>query len=51
MSPKIELRLMDADDIGADELAGTLSFNTIDILEGKQSKGFCWKNVYGSPLN
>lgn len=50
-APKIEIRLMDEDDIGSDEMAGTIRFFTKDIIEGKVSKGMIWKNVYGAPLN
>ena len=51
LAPKIELRLMDSDDIGSDEMAGTLSFNTKDILEQKYGGKMVWKNIYGSPMN
>ena len=51
LSPTIELRLMDDDDIGSDEMVGTLQFKTKDILEGKYGNKLVWKNIYGSPLN
>ena len=51
LSPTIELRLMDDDDIGSDEMVGTLQFKTKDILEGKYGDKLVWKNIYGSPLN
>ena len=48
---KIEIRLMDEDDIGSDEMAGTLMFETKDIIEGKyRNDQFMWKNIYGSPM-
>jgi Ca2+-dependent lipid-binding protein len=53
LAPKILVRLMDEDDIGSDEVAGTLWFKTKDIIEAAikgQEKGFVWKNIYGSPL-
>jgi len=42
---------MDEDDIGADEMAGTLTFSTKELIEGKKNNLFLWKNIYGSPLN
>lgn len=46
---------MDEDDIGSDELAATLMFYTKEIVESSTIIGpggyFCWKNLYGSPLN
>jgi hypothetical protein len=44
---------MDEDDIGSDEMAGTILFNTKELIsaEGNQDGQFVWKNVYGSPLN
>ena len=51
VQPKIEIRLMDADDIGSDEMAGTMCFDTADLIGGKLNNQFVWKNVYGSPLN
>ena len=45
------MRLMDHDDIGSDEMAGTLQFLTKELIEGKNNGKFVWKNVYGSPLN
>jgi len=54
LAPKIQLRLMDEDDIGSDEMAGTIEFMTKDLiaLADKQDgqDGFVWKNVYGSPM-
>jgi len=42
---------MDSDDIGADEMAGTLQFLTKELIENKNNGKFVWKNIYGSPLN
>ena len=42
---------MDYDDIGSDETAGTLTFDTAHLIEGMNNGKHVWKNVYGSPLN
>ena len=49
---KIHIYLMDAEDIGYDEVAGSLSLNTKEILERHENDDdkFVWKNIYGSPL-
>lgn len=53
LAPKIELKLMDHDDIGSDELAGTLQLKTKDVIEDKFGNNgqFVWHNIYGCPLN
>jgi|TARA_B110000285_G_C15059054_1_gene581296 Ca2+-dependent lipid-binding protein len=53
LAPKVELKLMDHDDIGSDELAGTLQLKTKDIIEDKFNNNgeFIWHNIYGCPLN
>jgi hypothetical protein len=33
LAPKIELKLMDHDDVGSDELGGTLQLKTKEIIE------------------
>jgi len=52
LAPKIELKLMDYDAIGSDELAGTLQLKTKEIIEDKHGENgkFVWKNIYGAPL-
>lgn len=49
---KIHIYLMDAEDIGYDEIAGSMILNTKEILErhDRDEDVFVWKNVYGSPL-
>jgi len=42
---------MDYDDIGSDETAGTLVFDTEKLIEGANNGKFLWKNIYGSPMN
>jgi hypothetical protein len=53
---------MDQDKVGSDELAGTIEFDTKELIEAclpnsslpkekKKNNKFVWKNVYGSPLN
>jgi hypothetical protein len=49
-APCIDIRLMDKD-VSSDEMVGTLSFKTKDILEGKFSTDYHWKTIYGSPMN
>jgi hypothetical protein len=51
---------MDDDDIGSDEMVGTMTFSTKELLKdaledtsGKTNASlnkYVWKNVYGSPL-
>jgi len=41
---------MDEDDIGKDELAGTITFMTKDLVERGEQSFFMWKNIYGSPM-
>lgn len=48
LEPNISLKVMDHDDIGADETCGTISLPTKWLLECKNT--FKWFNVYGSPL-
>lgn len=51
INPKICIKLMDADDVGSDETAGSILFYMKDLLEGDLGKNkFQWHNVYGSPL-
>ena len=44
---------MDHDDIGSDELAGTLQLKTKEIIEDTHGNNgqFVWHNIYGCPLN
>ena len=51
-APKIELKLMDYDLMGGDEMAGTLQLKTKELIgdpDGTNGK-LIWKNIYGSPL-
>lgn len=42
---------MDAEDVGYDELAGSLILNTKEILARvDDDDAYVWKNIYGSPL-
>lgn len=43
---------MDAEDIGSDEIAGSIYLNTKEILERHENDDdiLVWKNIYGSPL-
>lgn len=51
MQPKITMRLMDSEDIGYDETAGSITLDTKEIIElGENDDYFVWKNIYGSPL-
>lgn len=51
LEPRIVFNLMDHEDIGYDETAGSLVLNTKDIIERGKNDDFCvWKNIYGSPL-
>ena len=42
---------MDQDKVGSDEMAGTIVFDTKELITGKNNNKNIWKNVYGSPLN
>jgi len=42
---------MDQDDIGSDEVAGSILLDTKEAIEGKYKDLFMWKNVMGCPLN
>lgn len=44
---------MDHDDIGSDEIGGTLQLKTKEIIEDthKNNGHFVWHNIYGAPLN
>ena len=52
MAKSIDFKLMDAEDMQSDEIAGSLSFDTKDLIENEHGHGgmFRWKNIYGSPL-
>jgi hypothetical protein len=42
---------MDSEDIGYDEIAGSLVLNTKEILDRVDDDDlYVWKNIYGSPL-
>jgi Ca2+-dependent lipid-binding protein len=47
----IHLYLMDAEDLGYDELAGSCVLKTKEILARvDDDDAYVWKNIYGSPL-
>jgi hypothetical protein len=50
-APKILIQLKDKEDMGTDEIAGSIQFETKDLIEGKSNGMFIWKNIYGSPMN
>jgi hypothetical protein len=50
-APTILMQLMDQDDMGSDEIAGSITFETKEIIAGKNNGLFVWKNIYGSPMN
>ena len=52
LQQKIHFYLMDKEDIGYDEIAGSLQLNTKEILERVDDDDdvFIWKNIYGAPL-
>jgi hypothetical protein len=42
---------MDEEDMGYDEVAGSLFLNTKEILDRHENDDlYVWKNIYGSPL-
>ena len=43
---------MDHDDIGSDEIGGTLTLKTKEIIENAHGNNgeFVWHNIYGAPL-
>ena len=47
---RIVVKLMDEDE-AFDETIGSLLFDAQDIIDGKNTNVFMWKNVYGSPMN
>lgn len=51
IAPKILVQLKDRDDIGSDEIAGSIVFETKNLIEGSLNGMFIWKNIYGSPMN
>jgi Ca2+-dependent lipid-binding protein len=49
----IRLKLMDYDEVGANELSGSIIIQTKDIINnsGDMNGKFIWRNFWGSPLN
>ena len=49
LEPDIKIKLMDYDDIGSDELAGTISIPTKTLIDPAMSGKFMWINIWGAP--
>ena len=45
------IQLKDREDVGTDEIAGSILFETKEIIEGRNNGMFVWKNIYGCPMN
>jgi hypothetical protein len=45
------MQLKDKEDLGTDEIAGSILLETKKLIEGQGTGMYIWKNIYGSPMN
>ena len=50
ISGRLMLKVMDEDKF-TDEIVGSIMFDMNDIISGKYSDQYIWRNIYGSPMN
>ena len=51
MSGRVVLKIMDKDDVGKDEIVGSIVFNINDFIDTELDGQIFWKNIYGAHVS